>query len=213
MRFDYKKAVQSIAWFAQKNKNKLNYMKAIKLLYFAERYHIRRYGRPIFWDNYIAMKFGPVQSNVYDLIKTQDYPFDDEENIAYFHNILNIEKNKREKVYNIILKNKDKINIKVFSKTDIEALEFSWNTFGKFNEFELAEISHVYPEWNKYEELFKQEIIKSRKMNLIDFFEDPSEEELKKLKKYGFAKDPFELSDEILEVTKDYAEEMGLHKI
>nr|WP_254873277.1 Panacea domain-containing protein [Marinitoga sp. 1138] len=185
-------------------------MKAIKLLYFAERYHIRKYGRPIFWDKYVAMRFGPVQSNVYDLIKTQDYPFDDEENIAYFHEIIDIKKDKLNKIYDISLKNENKINSKVFSKTDIEAFEFSWNTFGKFDEFELADISHIYPEWSKYEELINQKIKKSEKMNMIDFFENPSKEKIKRLKKYGFEKDPFEIDEEILEVAKDYAEEMGI---
>ena len=31
-----------------------------KVLYFADRKHLERYGRFIFGDTYIAMKFGPV---------------------------------------------------------------------------------------------------------------------------------------------------------
>ena len=39
------------------------------VLYFADKLHMERYGRSICGDTYIAMKFGPVPSGTYDLIK------------------------------------------------------------------------------------------------------------------------------------------------
>ena len=41
----------------------------VKTMFLADRAHLNKYGRPITFDNYVAMKFGPVPSLVYDLLK------------------------------------------------------------------------------------------------------------------------------------------------
>ncbi len=41
----------------------------LKMLYFAEQKHLVKYGRPITGDDIVAMKFGPVPSCAYDLVK------------------------------------------------------------------------------------------------------------------------------------------------
>src|SRR5207244_13148242 len=40
----------------------LNKMKALKLLFCADRYHLRKYGRPVSDCAYFAMRHGPVAS-------------------------------------------------------------------------------------------------------------------------------------------------------
>lgn len=42
---------------------------AAKVLFFAEKFHLNRYGRPIVADTFIAMPNGPVPSTLYDFIK------------------------------------------------------------------------------------------------------------------------------------------------
>jgi len=51
---------------------KPNMHKVAKILYFADKLHLERYGRQIFGDTYIAMPFGPVPSHVYNLVKEAD---------------------------------------------------------------------------------------------------------------------------------------------
>jgi uncharacterized phage-associated protein len=41
---------------------------AVKFLYFADREHFARYGRPITFENYYALWYGPVASNALDLL-------------------------------------------------------------------------------------------------------------------------------------------------
>jgi uncharacterized phage-associated protein len=41
---------------------------AAKVLFFAEKSHLNRYGRPIVADTFIAMPNGPVPSTIYDFI-------------------------------------------------------------------------------------------------------------------------------------------------
>jgi uncharacterized phage-associated protein len=48
---------------------------ALKVIYFADRMHLEKYGRLIYRDRYIAMAHGPVPSVAYDLVKGADgYP-------------------------------------------------------------------------------------------------------------------------------------------
>ena len=42
---------------------------ASKILFFAEKLHLNRYGRPIVADTFIAMANGPVPSMIYDFIE------------------------------------------------------------------------------------------------------------------------------------------------
>lgn len=46
-----------------------DFHKLFKILYFAEQNHLVEYGKPIIGDMFIAMKDGPVPSNVYDVLK------------------------------------------------------------------------------------------------------------------------------------------------
>ena len=42
---------------------------ALKVVYFADKEHLSKYGRSISTDRYVAMQHGPVPSGTYDLIK------------------------------------------------------------------------------------------------------------------------------------------------
>ena len=67
-RFNSEKAVDVICFIAS-NAPVNDIYHICKVLYFADKLHMERYGRSICGDTYIAMKFGPVPSGTYDLIK------------------------------------------------------------------------------------------------------------------------------------------------
>jgi uncharacterized phage-associated protein len=76
-RFNEKKALSAILYISGKllerhqvcKEAKPDMHRISKILYFADRKHLARYGRPILGDHFIAMKDGPVPSKTYDLMK------------------------------------------------------------------------------------------------------------------------------------------------
>lgn len=63
---DAEKALEVVLYVSKRTNNLFN---LVKTLYYADKFHLERYGRQITGDDYVAMKDGPVPSGVYDLIK------------------------------------------------------------------------------------------------------------------------------------------------
>lgn len=159
--FDYKKAVQAINFFATRNNGCITKLEALKLIFFADRYHLRKFGRPITNDQYWAMQFGPVASAVKELAELDSLGKERHYAEAYLkqmetpHELASIQA----------------VDEDVFSDSDIEALSFVWNTFGP-RLHHLVNITHQYPEWKKHESALKSGQSRVR-MDLMDFLEDP----------------------------------------
>lgn len=156
----YQKATQALNFLAEKKNGKINKMKAIKLIYLADRLHLRKYGRPIVGDIYWAMKLGPVGSRI-KLVAELDIPSNV---LAYTKKYIQSADIKKQSF--ISLKSPD---LGVFSKTDIECLESVYNFFGDNDQFELAELTHQYPEWKKHERALRSGK-KRLSMKYDDFF-------------------------------------------
>jgi uncharacterized phage-associated protein len=164
MSFSYKKTTQALNYFAQQSGGRINKMKALKLLFFADRFHLRKYGRPITNDEYFAMNYGPVPSGGKDLVEGSDFRPDVEK--IYAGQFI-------DPVNRYEFSSMNEIDPLVFSQTDQEALTFSWNQFGKFDEFKLAELTHQYPEWKRHEAAISGGNSSRVKMAFTDYLEDP----------------------------------------
>lgn len=180
--FSVYKIIQILSYIQEKTDVK-HYISLLKLIFFADKYHIRNYGITLSGDMYIAKQNGPVPINTFKLL-TNDYAdistlsLNDIEEI----NKKIINDNRREiKVSNII-------NLDFLSKSDVEALDFTINKFSKFSKDELVELTHEYDEWKKHE----QELKTNNEVNIdiVDFF---SELDISKSKliKQNFSEDPF----------------------
>ena len=66
--FDEAKTVEAVVLVAQRWPGITPFFLA-KVLFFADRDHLRAYRRPVTGDSYIAMDAGPVPSRVYDMVK------------------------------------------------------------------------------------------------------------------------------------------------
>ncbi len=164
--FDLRKGTQALNFFAIQEGGGINKMKALKLIYFADKFHLRKYGRLITNDEYLAMRYGPVPSAVKDIAEANDYL---EENIREYSS------NYVEPSDNLVLKSVGAIDESVFSESDLEALNFAWEKFGQYDQFILAEITHRYPEW-KHCERYLSSPGSCRQMDIFDFLKDPASE-------------------------------------
>lgn len=64
---NWDKAIEAIVWLARRRPG-IGHFHIAKILYFADKAHLLKYGRPIIGDSYIAMEHGPVPSGVCDLL-------------------------------------------------------------------------------------------------------------------------------------------------
>lgn len=160
--FDYKKATQELNHFALKEGGCINKMKALKLIYFADRFHLRKYGRLITNDIYYAMDYGPVPSNVKDIAEATSFLGDSEKGYSSQYII---------PIDSITLQSVKPVDDNLFSDSDMEALDYIWERFGHLDQFELAEITHEYPEWKRHKKAL--DLDTRIQMYLEDFFDDP----------------------------------------
>lgn len=169
--FNYKKAIQILAWLLRKyNGGVASKILLIKLIYFADKYHLRKYGRTVSGDEYKAMNFGPVASKTLNVADQNEY-FLDLHTLKMATNAFEIMQSGR--MLRLINIGED---TNALSKTDLEALDFAYSKFGKEKPFDLAEYTHQYAEWAKH----KNEILsednpngkKSVPMDIRDFLED-----------------------------------------
>jgi len=137
--FNAKKGIESILYIIE-NGTEPTFHHVSKVLYFADKEHLEKYGRFICGDNYIAMKNGPVPSGIYDLLKlvrgdlsTIFYP--PKEIIDVINQAIDISVR-----YNITIKKQP--DTEMFSESDIECLNNSIKKYGKLSFNKLTELSH-----------------------------------------------------------------------
>jgi len=174
-----RKILQALNYVASYQDNKtISEMKAYKLLWLADRYHLRQYGRTITHDVYYALPYGVVPSNAKKMIesisKKKEYQEFLQTNKKYHYKSIN------------------KVNMDVFSDSDIEAMNLILKVFNKKTAQALSKFSHKFPEWKKYENKLNNGNKKSYKIDINDFFENYKEES-------GLFFD----DDELLSLTKD----------
>lgn len=161
--FNYKKAVQSLNYIAEKSGGSTNKMKALKLIWLADRLHLRTYGRTITGDVYFALPYGPVASATRDVLEANSFSLSETET-SYSQEYLRI-------LDRYSYQTQKNSNLKVFSKSDVHSLEKAFEHYGRFDQFQLSDISHQFPEWKRYEAALKRGDRSRYEMEFEDFFD------------------------------------------
>jgi len=68
IRFDPQRAIELVLYVACRLRYP-TFHSVSKILYFADKEHLSRYGSLLSGDSYVAMKHGPVPSEIYNLLK------------------------------------------------------------------------------------------------------------------------------------------------
>jgi uncharacterized phage-associated protein len=136
-RFDPIKTIQASAVLLKTSpSHRMTRLRLLKVLYIADRESLAETGRPITGDRVVAMKNGPVLSRTYDLIKGSDYAGPEWEQF---------------------FRNTDKWEVELtaepgvgqLSKYEIEKLQQVASQFEDCDDWEVAEYTHQFPEWQK----------------------------------------------------------------
>ena len=136
--FNTDTAIHAVLYILAQLKNKgisADFIKIFKILYFADREHLLKYGRTITGDVYIAMRQGPVPSLIYDIFKALrdgPNPFTQAPLLDDYFKV-------SEKYFVEALQDYD---LDFLSQTDIEELNDSINKYAKFDSKSLSAMSH-----------------------------------------------------------------------
>jgi uncharacterized phage-associated protein len=144
MSYNPRKAAQTVAFFAMKNRGRsINTLKAVKLVYLADRASIASFGFPIQEERRVAMPNGPVNSTTYDFIKGEIPP----ERDGGWSDILT-DKDRHE--IGLTDSMTDLNDLDELSDADLEVLENVWDRFGQMSQWDLVAWTHDsrnIPEW------------------------------------------------------------------
>ncbi|AFY71290.1 hypothetical protein Pse7367_3041 [Thalassoporum mexicanum PCC 7367] len=139
-RFDIKSTTQAAAMFLKLNgqDRPMKYLGLVKLLYMADREALRRMDQPITGDKYCSMDFGPVLSEVYDLIKGNRLV--PEEDRAFWAEHISDRQD-----HEITLL-KDPGNSDLCDEFE-NIISEVYSKYGNMDRFDLADLTHWFPEW------------------------------------------------------------------
>ncbi len=153
------KIIEAIVYLVSRSKDrKMSKLHLLKMLFFADRWHLRMYGRSVTGDTYYAMQYGPVPSEC--------------KHVAEGHPSLDMGEaltGALEFPSPHIVKAIRGERRSALSDSDIEALEAARSVEKK--ERDLVAFSHSFPEWQKHEHAIKR-AAKRKLMDSLDFFLD-----------------------------------------
>jgi uncharacterized phage-associated protein len=146
-KLDIEKSIHATLLVLNKLGGTTDFHKVFKILYFADQKHLAKFGRPVTGDDYVAMKHGPVPSNIYGLLKAikgGSFFHEVEEQYAGYFDV---------KFHFVTAKINSDLDL--LSETDIECLSEAIAENKDLNFFQLTDKSHD----DAYENSVKDDLI------------------------------------------------------
>jgi hypothetical protein len=197
--FNIEKIIQVLAYI-QRRTGTQSKLELIKYLFFADRVNIRRHFSFISRDYYYALKLGPVASETLDVLDKHDEYLNYPDNELQLLEKIEIKDN-RTRIIN-------ETNTDLLSKNEMRSIDFVADTFNAAS-MPLVELTHEYPEWKRYKELFDTRQASKLDIKIEDFFTNPDMNNSPYLMKY-FGRDPLYEDEAYLdEAKKFYLAEMA----
>lgn len=140
MQYSEKRAAQIAAFFIFKGGGRMEILKLIKLMYFAERESFRRYGESMTGDIYFSLDHGPILSKTLD----------------HINNLVDSEpggweswiQDREDHFVSLKRAGDPTENLDLLSDADLEVLDVTWKQFGGYTAGQLRTKSHeICEEW------------------------------------------------------------------
>lgn len=147
----YHKALETLLYVA--NLEQRSYW-ALKVIYHADKEHLKRFGRQLFGDYYRAMKYGPCPSLAYDIVK-------DVRGEGWFNFSDPSPSTALEVPSRRTLLPRREANTRLLSESDIECLDYAYNLIKDMSFSQLKKFSHdeAYDAVDQDEEISLESII------------------------------------------------------
>lgn len=151
-----RKALEVILWCANK-RGTVDFHTVLKVLFGAEVAHLNDWGRPIVGDTYFAMKYGPVPTGTYELMKREPLALEElgDPNPPF-------------RVSGFTITPERPADLSVFSRSEVAALEQGWLDYGQDGFAARTERSHRHPAWQRAWDAGRN------RMDWADFLEGPN---------------------------------------
>jgi uncharacterized phage-associated protein len=140
-RFHPQRTIEAAAMFLKLHGKPMKHLGLLKMLYIADRIALDRMEQPITGDCAYSMKFGPVLSGVYDLIKGQNIDGVDDALPLWAEYIGRPDENFVE-----LLADPSDGNL---CEEEEEIIQEVYAKFGHLDPFKVAEWTHDLPEWQE----------------------------------------------------------------
>jgi uncharacterized phage-associated protein len=130
-----------VLYVAQSFDEGLDFIKLFKILYFAQREHLVKYGRGVIGDTFHALRFGPVPSFIYKALQIAQGKMKVEKDFESF--LKGIEVNSS------LIRTLEKPDMDELSESDIKSLDKYIKKYHNYKSYALSGISHNDKAWKQ----------------------------------------------------------------
>lgn len=134
-KYEWNKIIEAVLYILTKTGG-IDYYHVFKILYFAEREHLRKWGNGITSDDYVALPYGPVPSHLYDAIKKNKW-----RDQGFYKSLFDAMEFAGEDAPNVLIAKKN-VDMDWLSKSDVECLDASINENANLTFNQLKSKSH-----------------------------------------------------------------------
>lgn len=131
----------------------LGKVKLMKLIYFADFLHVKKYGLPITFDKYYHLEHGPIPTVIKNMVDTAA----DEPEYSKISDVIKVEKPQDYNIFRILpVREFKESDAELFSQAELETLKEVALRFGNTKTDDIKEASHKEAPWSLTE--YREEI-------------------------------------------------------
>lgn len=146
--YDVKKIANFISFFIENDVKYLGITKLMKLFFFADKYHLEAYGKPILNYGYTKLQNGPVPMYIHSLIKSSETNNNDDDlasEVQEFNKLIKVKVKQSEEISRF--ENLAHFDKKFFSKSHMIILNRLVVEFKDMRKSEISDLSHETLAW------------------------------------------------------------------